>query len=60
MGVQEYGGVVAGRREGGQLLAERGARWGWGRTGVLGGVRTFGDRALGALELPEAVRVAGW
>ena len=60
MGVHKYGGVVAGRREGGHLLAEWGARPGWGWTEGLGGVRSPGDRALGALESPEAVRVAGW
>ena len=59
MAGRQDGGVVPERREGGQLLAERGARWGWGCTGGLCGVRTFGGRALGALELPEAVRVAG-
>ena len=59
MGVHKYGGVVAGRREGGHLLAEWGARRGWRMEG-LGGVRSPGDRALGALESPEAVGVAGW
>ena len=53
-------GVVAGRREGGHLLAEWGVRRGWGWTEGPGGVISPGDRALGAFESPEAVGVAGW
>ena len=59
MGVHKYGGIVTGRREGGHLLAERGARRGWGWMEGLGGVRSPGDRALLALLSPEAVGVAG-
>ena len=50
---------MLGGREGGELLTERGSCWCCGGSEGRGGVRPLGGRALGALELPEAVWVAG-